>query len=139
MLIRRSVKCNYPWKLTIDDTPGSGDGVRLFAADRIHIHANAVVSQQAYLCRGTHDHLDPLFGLVTKPIVVGQGGWVALGALVMPGVSVEKAPCWPARTVLARDAQPRTVYVGQPARAVGRREFRDETVSDQRSSNIVAS
>ena len=69
----------------------------------------------------------------------GAGAWLGLGALVMPGVTVGEGAVIGARSVLTRDAQPWTVYVGQPARAVGSRELRDDTASVQRSSNATES
>ena len=139
VLIRRTVTCKYPWRVTIGDHAWIGDEAHLYSPDRIEIGPSAVVSQQAYLCTGTHDRRDPRFGLITKPIVVGAGAWVGLGALVMPGVTVGEGAVVGARSVLTRDAQPWTVYAGQPARAIGPRELRDDTASVQRSSNATES
>jgi putative colanic acid biosynthesis acetyltransferase WcaF len=125
VLIRKSVRCNYPWKVVIGDHAWIGDEATLYALDRITIGDHAVVSQQAYLCTGTHDHGDPAFGLVVKPIVVGRSAWVALGALVMPGVTVQDGAVVAARAVLNRDAAAWTIWAGTPARRVGVRTLRD--------------
>ncbi len=124
VLIRRSVRCNYPWRVEIGDRAWIGDEATLYALDRITIGCDAVVSQQAYLCTGSHDAGDPAFGLVVKPVVVEPGAWVALGALVMPGVTVGAGAVVGARAVLTHDAQPWMVHLGCPATVVGPRELR---------------
>jgi putative colanic acid biosynthesis acetyltransferase WcaF len=124
VLIRRSVTCNYPWKLSIGDRSWIGDEAVLYALERIHIGSDVVISQRAYLCTGTHDHHDPAFGLVVKPIHVGDGAWVAIDALVMPGVTIGDGALVGARALLTADAAPWTIYLGQPARARGERSVR---------------
>lgn len=125
--IRKSVRCNYPWKLKIGDHAWIGDEVTLYTLDHIEIGAHAVVSQQAYLCTGSHDHCDPAFGLIVKPIIVGRGAWIALGALIMPGVHVGDGALIAARAVVTKDALPWTIYRGAPAVASGMRELRETT------------
>jgi putative colanic acid biosynthesis acetyltransferase WcaF len=124
VLIRATVTCTYPWKLSIGDHAWIGEHVTLYTLDRIDIGANAVVSQHSYLCTGTHDHRDPTFGLITKPIRIGDGAWLALGATIMPGATVGDGALVGARAVLTKDAAAWTVYLGQPAVAKGRRELR---------------
>lgn len=124
VLIRGSVSCNYPWKLSIGDHSWIGEGATLYCLDRIDIADHVVISQQSYLCTGSHDHRDPAFGLVTKPITIAHGAWIALGAVVMPGVTVGEGALIGARAVLTRDAQPWTVYLGSPAVAAGPRTLR---------------
>ena len=124
VLIRKSVRCNYPWKVTIGDHAWIGDEATLYALAEIEIGEHAVVSQQSYLCTGTHDHRDPCFGLVVKPVKIGAGAWVALGALVLPGVRIGEGALIAARAVVTRDAAPWTVHRGSPAVAAGPRELR---------------
>src|SRR4051794_10127076 len=61
VIIRPSVKIKYPWKLKIGDHSWVGDNASLYSLGPISIGSNAVVSQQSYLCTGTHDHTDPSF------------------------------------------------------------------------------
>ncbi len=118
-----TVKCNYPWKLTLGSHVWIGEEATLYALDHITIEDNAVVSQQAYLCTGAHDPSDPHFGLIVKPIIVRHSAWIALGAVVLPGVEVKAGALLAARTVLTKDAEAWTVYAGVPAKAIGRREL----------------
>jgi putative colanic acid biosynthesis acetyltransferase WcaF len=121
VLLRKSVRCNYPWKLSIGHNSWIGDEATLYCLQHIHIGENVVISQQSYLCSGTHDHRDPHFGLIVRPIVIEDGAWVALGALVMPGITVGAGALIGARAVLTKNALPWTIYQGLPAHSVGQR------------------
>ena len=124
--IRRTVRCNYPWKVAIGDHAWIGDHAELYALERITIGAHAVISQHAYLCTGAHDHRDPHFGLIAKPIAIGDGAWIALGATVMPGVTVGDGAVVGARALLTHDAPAWTIMLGMPARPAGTRAVRAE-------------
>jgi putative colanic acid biosynthesis acetyltransferase WcaF len=126
VLLRSTVRCNYPWKVTIGDHAWIGEEAWLYALDRIEIGSHAVISQQAYLCTGSHDIADPHFGLKTAPIRIGHGAWVALGATVMRGVTVGDGAVIGARAVAHKDMPAWTVCAGDPCtpikpRAVGER------------------
>src|SRR4051812_34407706 len=132
--IRKSVKCTHPWKLAIGDHAWIGDEATLYCLERVSIGANAVVSQQAYVCTGSHDHRDPAFGLRVSPVTIGDGAWVALGAVVMPGVTVGEGALIGARAVLTRDALPWTIYLGSPARASSARTLDGGGAGDARAA-----
>lgn len=92
--------------------------------DRITIGERAVISQGAHLCGGTHDIADPDFQLVTKPIVIGAGAWVAADAFIGPGVTIGEGAVIGARAVMFKDAEPFGVYTGNPAVLIKKRAFR---------------
>jgi len=50
------------------------------------IGSNVCLSQRAFLCTGSHDFNKETFDLITRPIVIGDGCWVAAQAFVGPGV-----------------------------------------------------
>ena len=125
VLIRKSVRCNYPWKVVIGDFAWIGDEAWLYALDHITIGAHAVISQQVYICTGTHEITDPHFGLKIAPIIIGEGAWIALGALVMPGLTVGAGAVVGARSVLTHSAVPMGIYLGTPAKLVGTRLMND--------------
>jgi putative colanic acid biosynthesis acetyltransferase WcaF len=126
VLLRNTVTCNYPWRLAIGNNSWVGDEVTLYCLECIRIGDNVVISQQAYLCTGTHDHRDPRFGLEVRPVIIEAGAWIGLGALIMPGVTIGEGALIGARAVLTHDALPWTIYHGMPARPVGQRILRME-------------
>jgi putative colanic acid biosynthesis acetyltransferase WcaF len=98
------------------------DGVDCYCVAPIELGAFALVSQRSFLCAATHDHRDPEFPLVPKPIVIGARAWVAAEAFVGPGVTVGDNAVIGARAVVVKDVSPSAIVVGNPARAIGHRE-----------------
>ncbi len=123
VLLRSTVRCNYPWKVTIGDFAWIGEEVWLYALDRITIGAHAVISQQTYLCTGSHELSDPHFSLKTAPIIIGDGAWIALRAVIMPGLTIGAGAVISANALLTKHAQPWTIYRGSPALPCGMREL----------------
>jgi putative colanic acid biosynthesis acetyltransferase WcaF len=113
-----SAKIWAPWNLSMGEHSVLGDAVDCYAVDRIEIGAHAVVSQYAHLCAATHDIDRPDFPLVTRPIRIGAGAWIAAGAFVGPGVTIGDGAVVGARAVVVRDVAPRAVVAGNPARVL---------------------
>lgn len=90
----------------------------------ILIKKDAVVSQGAHLCAGSHDIQDSHFQLIVKPISLGVGSWVAAEAFVGPGVTVGDRAVVGARSVLFKDAISDSVYIGNPAAFLKKRRLR---------------
>lgn len=114
----------YPPNLTLHAHSVIGPGSNIYCQDHISIGNKAIVSQGAHLCTGSHDIADPDFQLVTKPIVIGAGAWVAAEAFIGPGVSVGQGAIIGARCVLFKNAVPLGVYAGNPAKLIKIRKIR---------------
>ncbi|MFI8656233.1 putative colanic acid biosynthesis acetyltransferase [Priestia megaterium] len=124
--IRSSAKFTYPWKVTIGDYSWIGDNVQFYSLDEIRIGANCVVSQESYLCTGSHNTKDPHFGLITKPIVIKDGAWVASDVFVYPGVTINEMAVVAARSTVIKDIPANEVHAGSPAKYVKKRFEEDE-------------
>ncbi len=88
VFIRPTARFTYPWKVEIGDYSWIGDDVVFYSLDRIHIGKHCVISQKTYLCTGSHDLQDPAFGLITAPILIGNGVWVAADCFIGPDVQI---------------------------------------------------
>ena len=88
VVIRPSARFTYPWKVSIGDYSWIGEDVVLYSLDAIEIGSHCIISQKSYLCTGSHDIQDKAFGLITAPIKVGNGAWIATDCLVAPGVKI---------------------------------------------------
>lgn len=115
VLVRSTVRVTYPWKLSIGDHSWIGDFAELYTLGPIEIGANAVVSQYAYLCTGSHDFRSLSFDIYQKPIRVEDQAWVAAGVFVHPGVTIGRGSVVGARSVVAADTEPFVIYAGAPA------------------------
>ncbi|HHP7232178.1 MAG TPA: hormogonium polysaccharide biosynthesis acetyltransferase HpsU [Xenococcaceae cyanobacterium] len=88
VVIRPTARFTYPWKITIGDYSWIGDDVVLYSIDQIEIGSHCVISQKSYLCTGSHDIQDRAFSLVTAPIKIGNGAWIATDCFIAPGVNI---------------------------------------------------
>ena len=121
VIIRPSVKVTYPWKLSIGDWSWIGDNVELYTLGEIIIGANVVVSQNCYLCTGSHDFRSESFDIYSLPIVIEQQVWIASDVFVHPGVKIGKGAVVGARSTVACDLPSEMISVGYPAKPVRHR------------------
>lgn len=123
-LIRPSAHIVYPWQVTIGADAWIGEDVTLYSFAPIEIGANAVISQNSYLCAGGHDYRDPAFAIFGKPIVVGAESWIAADVFVGPGVTIGRGAVVGARSSVFSDLPDMTVAAGNPARPLHPRVMR---------------
>lgn len=112
-----------PWNLHCDDAVGIADGAVIYNAALIRLGSHAVVSQDAYLCGGTHDIEDPAFPMLSKPITIGPYAWICARAVVCPGIEVGEGAVLGLNGVATHDLLPWMVYGGAPARPLKNRRL----------------
>ncbi len=104
VVIRENVNISMPWRLTIGDHVWIGEDVGILSLAQVTIGSNVCISQRAYLCTGSHDFRRDDFKLITKPITLRDGCWIAAMALIGPGVTVGSGAVVSAGAVVMRDA-----------------------------------
>ena len=119
VVIRENVNISFPWRLTIGDHVWIGEDVGILSLAQVTVESNVCISQRAYLCTGSHDFRSEAFDLVTKPITIRSGSWVAAGAIVLPGVTIGPNSLVAAGSVVNRDVPPSSVMRGNPAEVCG--------------------
>ena len=77
VIIRPTVRTQFPWKISIGNYSWIGDDVVLYSLGEIVIGAHAVISQKCYLCTGSHDYTEPGFSIFSKPVVIEDECWLA--------------------------------------------------------------
>lgn len=122
--LRPTVRIEMPWHLEIGDETVVGDYAILYSLGTIRLGRRVTVSQYAHLCAGTHDYTDPSFPLLTPPVTVGEGAWVAADAFVGPGVTVGAWAVVGARSTVVKDVPAGEVWAGSPAKFIKTREMR---------------
>src|SRR5207248_7246530 len=80
--------------------------------------SHSVLSQDVYVCAGTHDPSLPLLPLLRPPIRIGSGVWIAAQAFIGPGVTIGDNSVIGARAVVVKDIPPGVVAAGNPARVL---------------------
>ncbi len=114
VIIRPTARFTYPWKVQIGDYSWIGDDVVFYSLDVIKIGRQCVISQKCYLCTGNHDFQDSAFGLMTAPIEVGNGVWVAADCFVGAGVKIGANTVIGARSSVFRSMPAGLVCWGNP-------------------------
>ena len=88
VVIRSRVNITFPWELTIGDHVWIGDEVLILSLAQVTIASHVCISQRAFLCTGSHRFRSENFDLVTLPISIGEGSWIAANVFVGPGVTL---------------------------------------------------
>lgn len=122
-IIRRTSKVYYPWMLEMGDLVIIGDNANLYCLGKVTLGNRCMVSQEAYLCAGTHDYTRLDLPLVTKPITIGEDAWVCAKAFIGPGVTVGTGAVVGACAVVDRDVPAWTIVAGNPARIISERHL----------------
>jgi len=115
VVIRSQVNITFPWRFSAGDHVWIGEEVVILTLAPVAIESNCCISQRAFLCTGSHDFSSPAFTLVTSPITIHEGSWVAAGAFIAPGVHVGPASMVASGSVVLADVPPRVRVRGNPA------------------------
>ena len=115
VVIRSGVKIHFPWRLQIADHVWIGEDVIILSLDLVRIETNVCISQGAFLCTGSHDFYTETFDLITKPITIESGSWVAARCFVGPGVTIGSNSLCGAGAVIVKSVPANSKVFGNPA------------------------
>ncbi|GMK46690.1 putative colanic acid biosynthesis acetyltransferase WcaF [Paenibacillus glycanilyticus] len=113
--IRSSARFTYPWKVKIGDYSWVGDHAEFYSLDCIEVGGHCVISQNSYLCTGSHNYADVRFSLIVKPIRIADGAWVASDVFIYPGVTIGEMGIAAARSTVTKDIPSNEIHAGTPA------------------------
>jgi putative colanic acid biosynthesis acetyltransferase WcaF len=117
-----SAKIWGPWNLEMGSQSCLGPDVDCYCVDKVVIGPRATVSQYSFLCTATREYRDLDMPLVTAPIIIGEGAWVAADVFIGPGVTIGEGAVVGARSSVYRNVGPWTVVGGNPSRLIAKRE-----------------
>lgn len=123
VLVSEGVRIFMPWSVAIGRDVAIGPRVDLYNLGGVQIGDRVVISQDVYLCGGTHDYSRPDYPLLRKSIVIEDDVWIAAGAFIGPGVRIGRGAVVGARAVVVSDVPPWKVVAGNPARVVKERRL----------------
>jgi putative colanic acid biosynthesis acetyltransferase WcaF len=116
-----------PWDVEIGDHVCIGPRTKLYNLGGVTIGQHTLISQDVYICGGTHDYSTLTYPLLRKRVVIGDYCWIAAGAFIHPGVTIGEGAIVGARAVVTHDVEPWTIVAGNPAVFIKKRRMqRDE-------------
>jgi len=112
--IKPYIYIKYPWKLSIGDYTWLAECF-IENLDFITIGKNCCVSQNATLMTGNHNYKKNSFDLITQPIILEDGVWIAASATVCPGVICKSHSVLTMGAMASKNLDAYAIYAGTPA------------------------
>ena len=125
VVIKPNVNIKYPWKVEIGNNVWIGEQVWIDNLGKVKIGDNVCLSQGAMLLCGNHNYKKVEFDLVVGNITLEEGVWIGAHSVVCPGVSCKSHSILSVNSVAVKTLEPYTIYQGNPAVVVRKREFKD--------------
>ena len=122
--IKPSTRIMHPWLLSMGPYTLLSENVTVYNLGKVTLGAHTIVSQDVYICAGSHDYTDPALPLLRPPIEIGSGVWICAGAFIGPGVRIGDNSVVGARAVVVGDVPAGVVAAGNPARVIKPREMK---------------
>ena len=122
VVIRPGVRVKFPWKFKAGKHCWIGEDCWIDNLAQVTLGNNVCLSQAAYLCTGSHNWSDPHFGLITRPIEISDGAWIAARVSVGPGTVISTHAVVGFGSVVTGVVPAYEIYAGNPAKFLRRRE-----------------
>jgi acetyltransferase-like isoleucine patch superfamily enzyme len=113
-----------PPQLTIGNRTRIGRGAHIACIGSVTIEESVLTADSIYIADTMHGHDDPEMPIGMQPmtaplpVVIRRGAFLGIRSIILPGVTVGANAYVAAGAVVFDDVPPRTVVVGNPARAV---------------------
>ncbi len=125
IVIKPNVNIKYPWKLKVGDNTWIGEQVWIDNLGDVNIGKNVCISQGAMLLCGNHNYKKEAFDLVVGNINLEDGVWIGAHCVVCPGVRAKSHALLAVNSVATRTLEPYTIYQGNPAVEIRKREIKN--------------
>lgn len=122
LILKPHVRIKYPWRLVVGDHCWIGQGAWIDNLATVQLGNHVCLSQGSYLCTGSHDYCRRTFDLITRPIRIENGVWVAANATILGGVLVGCNTVVAAGSIVVKDVPPQVIVAGSPASILRERE-----------------
>jgi len=124
--IKPGLRVKFPWRLEVGDDSWLGEDVWIDNLDLVRIGSDCCISQRCYICTGNHDWSRTTFDLITQPVQIQDGAWIASSSIIGPGVTVGRGAVLTLGSVTSKNLEPWTIYRGAPAQEVQKRVIRPQ-------------
>lgn len=123
VFIYSSSKVFAPWLLKMEGRSCLGPNTNIYNLGMVIIKDRVTISQNSFVCNGTHDLSDRNLPLLVGEIIIEQDVFVGANALILPGLSIGEGAVIGAGSVVTKDVDPWIIVAGNPARNINKRVF----------------
>lgn len=116
---------DYPWNLEMRNRSSLGEKCWVYAMDHIFIDEFTCIGKDVYLLTGSHDIESSNFKLITKPITIGKGCWIATAAIILTGIEIGNYCVVAASSVVCKNVINYSVMGGNPAKFIKERIIKE--------------
>ncbi len=114
---------NDPLKVTIGDNTLIGPDVTFLSWGGITIGNNVNISGYSFIISQSHDIDDPMFCMISSPVIIEDYVWIGTGAMILPGIHIGKGAVVGVGSIITKDVPAYTLVAGNPAREVKKRNI----------------
>ena len=118
------INIKFPWKLTIGNDCWIGENVWIDNLEFVTISNDCCLSQGSLLLTGSHDAMRSSFDYTSGSITLEDGVWLGAKSIVTAGVICGSHSVLGAGSVGDKNLEPYTMYKGNPALPVLKRNIR---------------
>jgi putative colanic acid biosynthesis acetyltransferase WcaF len=135
--ISRTAKIELPWNLRMGHLSSLGDNSWIYCLDLIDIGEKCCIGKDVYLITGSHSVISTGFEMITSPIKIENGCWVATGSYILSGVILGEFTVVGAKSLVVKSTNKFEIVGGNPAKFIKIRELKqDETNNYSNYSNV---
>lgn len=120
-VVYSTAKIYYPANLIMEEYACLASNVDCYNVDLITVGKGATVSQGAYLCTAGHNVYSNQHELITAPITIKEGAWIAADAFIGMGITIGEGAVVGARAAVFKNIEPWDIVGGNPAKFLKKR------------------
>jgi putative colanic acid biosynthesis acetyltransferase WcaF len=123
VLLRPTVRCTYPWKISVGDYSWIGEDCVLYSLGNITIGKHVAIAHGVYLNTGLHNYQKVNFDIGSKDILIEDQAWITNDVYIAPGVKIGKGSVIGARSSVFKNIPEGFICYGNPAIAIKERKI----------------
>lgn len=125
VFIFSSARIYVPWLLEMKEGACLSPYSEVYNLGPVHFGEQAVLSQYAYVCNGTHDLSSVRLPLMIGDIYIGRNVFIGAKALILPGIHIGEGAVVGAGSVVTKDVKAWEIVGGNPAKFIKKRIILD--------------
>lgn len=91
------------------------DGCHIVLHECVDIGDRVVINRNVVILTASHGIRDPQWRTYRRPVRIESYAWIAMGAMILPGVTIGRGAVIGAGAVVRRDVRPFSIVTGNPA------------------------